>query len=165
MHETFWVMCTCDENLTFFVTGSLPDSWAVMFHMLLNTLTYFYCVEGGDSLMQQKCTESQRYWLSGRRLTPVSFLVWQLLPPSPTWGYVSCVIYDFWDIHTQSECWKLQKTRLSRKAIQNIPLDIICADLCIFVLYNNLPCIRVQCLLARYVRCWILMECSCLCSK
>lgn len=71
-------------------------------------------VEG--SVMKQKCTESQRYGLPGRGLTPVShILIWQFSLPSPTWACFCCMIYDFREMCTRNEHWKLQRTRLSRK--------------------------------------------------
>lgn len=69
------------------VTGSLPESWAVMFHTVLNTFKLFLlCCRGGEvrSLMQQKCTESQRYGLSGRGMTPVSYILIQQFLPALT---------------------------------------------------------------------------------
>lgn len=86
--------------------------------------SFALCCRGvvGGSVMKQKCTESQRYGLPGRGLTPVShILIWQFSLPSPTWACCCCMIYDFREMCTRNEHWKLQRTRLSRKNIQTHP--------------------------------------------
>lgn len=130
------------------VTGSLPESWAVMFHMVLNISSYFYCVAGWWGWRVAHATKMHRIptiWAFWERFDScLLHFGWTVSPHPRPPEVIRAAWYTTFGTYThEMNVGSCRKHVWVVKLSKNIPLDIICADLCIFVWYN-LPCIRAQ---------------------